>query len=572
MRYALFIMMLGVAISTSLPAQDKPLPPPKTFSPETRSATDVLPALLLPEYVITGSDMISFTEDRKSALAEPDSRAFTARAGRGVREQRFFDTAPTRMPLQKPLLTGSEERFLLKAGYGNFATPHIQLWYGDRYRLGDAAAHLLYESSEGHVSHADYMRFGFDASGGTYLPKHLHPLLSASRLQASFHTDVQEYGLYADKLDPQVPQPDFRRNLVDMDGRIDLLSRRNRVLDHQLSLVFGHTDLEEDFGLRDTTRFTEYQAIESRFGIEAATTLHETIVPLDLRMLVHVNDLGDSDPGATRPFFIETGAAGHYKLSDGLWLDGDLALFHYRGSDHASQFRLYPSISVRYLHDEAWTFHAGYIPDVAEQTFSGFRRRNPYLMLASEIRHTDVPIRIEAGAAFDDRRSTSGRIRLSYLRSASWARFSLLPDPVQQQWNILYNGWSSIGELQGDLAHAFSSRTRLQSRAVFRFSGSEDYDGGIPYLPDYEVRILLEHDFPFDLTLQATAQVVGERSTGSDEELAAWMLLGMQLEYRFMNNAGLFLRADNLLDQKYQLWNGYRERPFFILGGLIFRF
>ncbi len=572
MRYLIPIALLLSLGVVPLQSQDKPLPPPKAFTPETKSATDVLPDLLLPEYVITGSEMVSFIEDRKGALDEPDSQAFTARAGRGEREQRFYDTAPTRMPLRKAALTGSEERFLLKAGYGSFATPHVQVWYGNRYQLGDITAHALYESSDGHVSHADYSRFGFDVAGGTYLPKHLHPLLASSRLQAEFHADVQEYGLFADRLDIAIPQPDFRRNLVDMNGRIDLISRRNRVLDHQLSLVFGHLDLEEELGVRDTLQLSDYEALETRVGLEGRAMIRQAPLPLDTRFALHVNELGDSDADATRPFFLETGAAATYQFSDGLWLDGDLAMYHFRGSDHASQFRLYPSLTVRYLYSDSWTFRVGYVPTVDEQTLSGFRRLNPYLMLASEIRHTDIPIRLEAGAEFDDRKSTSGRVRLSYLRSGSWARFSLLPDPVLQQWDVLYNGWSSIGEVQGDFAHSFSSRTQLQSRAVFRYSGSDELDGSIPYLPDYEFRLLLRHEFPFDLSLQTTVQLVGERSTGTDDNLSAWMLLGMQLEYRFMKQAGLFLRADNLLDQKYQLWNGYRERPFFILGGIVFRF
>jgi hypothetical protein len=572
MKHLLLSIGILLAIPFQAQAQDKPLPPPKEFKPETRQASDVLPALHLPEYVITGSDMISFTEDRKSAVDDPDSQEFTARAGRGEREQRFFDTSPTRMPLRKPLLTGSEEVFRFKGGYGSFGTPHVQLWYGDRYQLGDAAAHVLYERSDGHVPQADYTRFGFDIAGGTYLPKSMPLILTSSRLQAEFHADVQSYGLYADKLERFTPALDFQRNLSEYAGRIDLISRKNPIVDHELSFLIGTTVLSEELGVLDTLQLAEYRTAETRIGLDAKARFLTSLFPIDARLAMHVNDLSDSDEEAYRPFYMRGAASSRFELSEDVWLLGEASLYLFRGSDHATQLRLYPSLTVQYLFNEDWSVHAGYVPVVREQTFSAFRKINPYLMLASEIRHTDIPLRIEAGAAFDNRKSTAGRLLLSYSASSNWSRFSLLPDPVRQQWEILYNGLTSIGELQGDLSHAFSSRTRMQSTALFRVSGNDAFDGSIPYLPDYELRFLLSHDFPFDLSLQTTVQLVGERSSGESADLAAWMILGLQLEYRFAKNAGVFLQFDNVLDQSYQSWSGYRERPFFVMGGVTIRF
>lgn len=571
MTRRILLSLLFISLAVPALAQEKPRPPAREFSPETRQVKDVLPALELPEYVITGSDMISFTEDRKSALAWPDQRPFTARAGRGTREQRFFGTAPTRMPLRKNALTGSDEVFRLKAGAGTWSTPHLQAWYADRYRLGDVATHMLYERSEGHVPGADYTRFGFDVAGGTYLPSDLTPLLASSRLQGSFRANVHTYGLYADKLDRGTPSLDFRRNLLSLDWQADLISRRNRVLDHSLSVFFRHTDAEEELALRDTLGLDTYSGLENRVGIDGSARLRVAGYDVDVDGGLHVNDLSEAAEGSTRPFFTDAGASTRYQFSERTGIDIAARIYMYRGSDHATQFRVYPTVLLRHRLGDAWTLFGGYVPRVRERSFAEFLRLNPYTMLATAIRHTDMPLRFETGVHYDRRSRSSARITASYSASRSWARFALLPDPVRQQWHLRYDGLSTVLDLRGDLEHAFTAHTRLHGTALFRHSQNDVVDGDIPYLPTYEARILLQHDFPFDLRLQSSVQLAGEQHNEEGETLPAWLLLGLELEYRVLDNVALFLRFDNILDQQYERWDDYRERPFFMMGGVVVR-
>ncbi|MFZ1729779.1 MAG: hypothetical protein WBQ23_06250 [Bacteroidota bacterium] len=552
-------------------AQDKPLPPPRDFKPDAKDTRDVLPALTLPEYVITGSDMISFTEDRKSGAGEPDSKDFTSRAGRGNREQRFFDTSPTRMPLRKPDLTGSEEVLRLRAGLGSFSTPLLEAWYADRYRLGDAAAHMAYERSNGHVPHADYSRFNFDFAGGTYLPRTLHPIFASSRIQGDVQVEAQEYGLYADKLIRYDPALDFRRNAFGFAMGADLISRRNTLLDHDLRISFSHFAIDEALAVRDTLPLDEYQQVENRFALEgnAKTSIAGQSVLFGL--LMHVNDLSKSSAEPTRPFFMNAAAKSVFSLGERLQLQTGATIFLYRGSDHASQFRVYPSLLLRHLTSADWSLYAGWLPEVREQTLRGFLRQNPYLMLASAVRHTDLPLRFEAGAEFDNRGQSSARFCVEYLSTLSWPRFSLLPDPVMQQWEMRYDGRASIFNIHADVAHAFSNSTRIQVETVLRTSSLGEDQGRVPYLPDCEARVLLHHDFPFPLSVQTTLQLVGEQEADGGA-MPAWMLLGIDLEYRVVKNFGVFLSLNNLLDQSWQRWPGYHERPFFMMGGVTAHF
>ena len=571
LRAGLLLALSALATTRPIAAQEKPLPPPREFTPETKQVRDVLPALTLPEYVITGSDMIAFTEDRKSAATAPDSRDFTSRAGRGSRERRFLGTAPLRMPLRKPALTGSEEVLRVRAGYGSFATPLLEAWYADRYARGDAAAHMSYEKTGGHVADADRTDFQFDLAGGTYFPRTIHPLLASSRLQGDIAVESRTYGLYADKLPASASAFDFRREAFGLAAGVELRSRRNVMLEHSLRVSFDHYAVEERFALRDSMTIDTYQQLENRFGVDATATTRVRSQDLRIGFLAHLSGMRDDNPQRTAPLFVRGDAATVFPLGDATRLEAAAALYLYRGSDHAAQFRVYPSVMLRQRLDRDWSAFAGWQPTVIEQTLRGFLAVNPYLMLASNVRHTDAPLRFEVGAEFDDRQASSARVGISYLSTTSWPRYSLLPDPVRQQWELRYDGRADILTVHAGLLHAFSSGTRIQAGLDLRTSSLGASAGRIPYLPDFSVRTLLSHDFPFGLRLQPSIELVGEQEADGGA-LPAFMLLGFDIEYRLLPNFGLFLRFDNLLDQSWERWPGYRERPFFMMGGITAHF
>lgn len=55
------------------------------------------------------------------------------------------------------------------------------------------------------------------------------------------------------------------------------------------------------------------------------------------------------------------------------------------------------------------------------------------------------------------------------------------------------------------------------------------------------------------------------------EDLPSVALLNLQLDYRVSSNFGLYLKGLNLLNQEYEIWKGYRERPLQIYGGITIR-
>lgn len=71
------------------------------------------------------------------------------------------------------------------------------------------------------------------------------------------------------------------------------------------------------------------------------------------------------------------------------------------------------------------------------------------------------------------------------------------------------------------------------------------------------------------ITVEGWLDYIGKRQTGvTDTELDGIFLLGAQLDLEITDRFGAYVRGVNLLDDNYQLWEGYSERPLQIYGGV----
>lgn len=93
----------------------------------------------------------------------------------------------------------------------------------------------------------------------------------------------------------------------------------------------------------------------------------------------------------------------------------------------------------------------------------------------------------------------------------------------------------------------------------------------------YQERVGFEGALAFrpvnKFTVKSWANYVGKRyDTASPDDLKAFILLNGSAEYQINSAFGLYAKVLNILGQKYEVWNGYDERPFQIFGGITFRF
>ncbi len=71
------------------------------------------------------------------------------------------------------------------------------------------------------------------------------------------------------------------------------------------------------------------------------------------------------------------------------------------------------------------------------------------------------------------------------------------------------------------------------------------------------------------VTFEAWADYVGPRKTyAMGEELDSFIMLGGQADVQITKRIGAYIKLVNLLNQNYEVWQGYTERPFQAYGGV----
>lgn len=546
-------------------AQDKPVPPPTDFKPETSEGKKPLPTITLPQYIITGSEVLQFSDNRKNAIALLSPEDFSSRAGRGSREGQFMDAGPYRHPLSIASLHGNKHSLLMKTGYGLFQTPYAEVWYAKNFLLGDLAARGFFQQNNGFVAHADNQRWSLDLKGGTFVPFASHPLVSRSRIEANFHAGRSEYGLYANALVPESPF-DFRRTHTTIRYGGEIISRRNALMDYDVRAFADHSLLWEKLSLRDSSRLQEYRFFENRYGVEGTSLPRFDELPLKTNIAFSFSDNTNS-PGSSNPMFLRLHAESRYAGWRDWIVDGGLSFYLYKGSHSATQGSFAPVLEVRYyLHEDVHAF-AGFRSEVRQTTYRGLLEQNPYLMLHSPLRHQYIPISLSFGAQYDNRLDASGRVTFAFLQSNSYAWFAKLPEPLHAQWSVCYDGMTSIFSVTGEGQWKPTNAELFSAKLTLRSSENTALESALPYLPEYELQGLYTYTFPFGLALSAAVSIVGNRETNGST-LPSYAVPSLSAEYAITRDFGVFLSAENLFDRKYQKWEGYDEQPFFIIAGI----
>lgn len=74
------------------------------------------------------------------------------------------------------------------------------------------------------------------------------------------------------------------------------------------------------------------------------------------------------------------------------------------------------------------------------------------------------------------------------------------------------------------------------------------------------------------LTLEAWADYIGPREAQTSGTIESYLLAGTQVNVQINEKIGAYMKFSNLLDEEYEVWPGYVERPFQATGGITIQF
>jgi len=160
--------------------------------------------------------------------------------------------------------------------------------------------------------------------------------------------------------------------------------------------------------------------------------------------------------------------------------------------------------------------------------------------------------------------------RTDWKNYAFWSRDSLTGlFQLNNLNNVVLFSWNFLSELDLSDVIKFKTGLRLTIDSIKKDSASVDYSN-VPYLE----RVAFPINFFFKIGETADAAInfdwVGPRKTSLTKktELPGYGLLSFKVHKQMFENYSVFLAGQNLLDQKYELWENYPARGIYFEAGL----
>ncbi|AXJ00597.1 hypothetical protein CYPRO_1341 [Cyclonatronum proteinivorum] len=487
------------------------------------------------------------------------------------------------------------------AGFGNYVSPEAKAYFSlplsDRMRL---SGNLDWLSSEGHLEEGSVAGAFRRAQGEATLSTRLTTngnLLASVRGRSDF-ADLQDRLFNTVPIDLYVI--DGRSSFDKLGASLGWVSQRSV---HDRFEAFVHYDRSTFESSAERERFrprTGYraEADEHRFGAQSAFSWagrqigHVFLVEAEFDAALYETKAGwfTDVPLADkleRDWFV-AGAAAYWQneLFTGDRLKAGVRFFSGHDPVQEATFMVYPYVNWQYR-------RTGSLEMEAE--VSGYMRNSGLEPLVKGNRTLAVPNSLQNERTFYGNFQASYRFDALITATAGLhAAYTLRP--VMYAPNAQFDGSTSWVQpedlflIRPSVGAALNLRPRLLTLyADAHYNITEMSKAAIPTAADTDTFAGLENyritagvrSTPFEhANISLWADLIGTRKalvaeTAGDgffyRNTGSVFLLNARAEYRIDGRIGFYLKTLNMLNQSYEIWDGYQERGIQVFGGLSVR-
>lgn len=510
------------------------------FSPSPGQQDTVkreLPKLEIPEITIVGKKAITLPFARKGELYDVD-----------IYQAPMPDTTLLGTPPGVSLLTGSLPRyehqlmpwrFSVEAVAGSFTTLGGHA-YAD-YKAGrwGATGAAGFNRTNGHVANTSSSSLEADASIHSLFATD-HSLLKT--LKASFGVDFkhESYGMFG------VPSPKLRRskNLVGITGALGTVEREGTTIDLQFGTHFTSltdTRMGNDSGVSVTS---------PEFLVAFGAPVHTIRLTSALR---YTGSSLEYRSSSQSPSLLNLAIDGEWILNDHMQVTVGGVIANGSDSHGGERSLVMPAASVRWRADALSELRVWFRPELHFISYDDRLKDIPYLSREISLRPEHRPIVLGAAIAFH-RDVISFEVRGTIVKSTEKA----VPLADSGRIQLAYVEAFETGlAIEGTLS--LVERTRVSFTGLLTSARESGASTQLPMVPVVDLNARGEFDLPLPATLWSNlrylsprnADLSGTRTLGSTVTLDAGASVGI------LARTSLSLEVRNLIDTKYELWEGY---------------
>ncbi len=537
------------------PVQEKKVPEQRDvkISPaQSEDSKAPLPKIENPEFVITGQETIDLPDAAKNDAGDASSFVPPLPSA-GAKASDIARTA-------SKLALGSAKRAPLNGkvygAFGNYVTPSLGAWFGNSWTEGSIAVNARYASSDGYMPNTQWQTAGFGIAGSYKLPA-TDDFLSESRWKAELGFGGEQYRAYASSA------PSLRRTRNDLDFGIGFDSRyawrhpQFAPVDYSTRLSWTRTSLGDSA-----------LSVENEIGLvtNASTAFEST--PVRASLEYRISDESMPNVNAHTMHWLALAGDARMMALRNLQFSFGATMYTYRGNESPTSVRLYPRAGVKYFAAQWLTLRAGIEPAVTRTTLRSTVKLNKYVLNVVPLRASDSPLALYAGFNCIPFEDAAFSVNVDYRHVENYLSFAEVRS--SRVWNTVYISDVRVVKSEMRASYTVSAAGTVSGFAVVNSTTHKDSSTQLPYAPRVSAGLVYRHSFRSTISAEVTAEYEGKRFSDvtATRANAAYFVFGAKAEYALAGNLRLSAEIQNLLNQNYYIWNGYRERNLFVSFGI----
>lgn len=455
----------------------------------------------------------------------------------------------------------------VKAGIGTFITPEVEGFYTHQINNKSLVSTALdYRSSDGHLNNqASGFRFlQWDAE---YINKPSKDLLVTAR--TSLNSDFNNLFNPAPQFNlTSTPKNDH----LGLSGKVTIKKIKNALESWKAEFDAGVYAVDVDAGASTLTGETNEQYIRGAFESQwVGTRLNETM-------------------GVTG--YAKAGQYETTTLNSVQWADVKAAFVYRRLIDYSTKIDaeggvqfisdgisnnvyIAPKISIQHSLQETLELKGEAYGTPELKTIQDHYRANRFLGFNNRLKQTyAIGGTGEIALTALDGNRIFGGVNYEFINNYNFYQrgAAILITPVNTFYTI-NNADASIFKIYAGISQQLVPQKFWFDAQAYVRSPRLSAGGDIPFEEKLGINGALSFKPASNILLETWADYVGKREDpASANDLSAFLLVNFKIEAEIGNNFGAYAKALNLLDQDYEIWQGYTERPAQFFVGITYKF
>lgn len=509
--------------------------------------------------------ILGFDPTPRVYRVDPDREPFMETQEQVVASLPVSELSRPAAPQYTPLLYSEDIRAFARGGYGSYQTPVAQFWGVQRlsenqYVGGD----LNFSSSGGHLeSQPSSFRFmDANAEFGTKLDRQTRLNLNLNG-QSDFH--------YLPRLEnPPSSGLEYGKNYFGMGFDGEIKRRKNSFAGWTIDAEIEYFDIKfDDPNVSEYINETVYRGSFNKYwpGSRVNETYHITA---DAQTGVSGPD--DNQEGWTT---LQAGAQYNRLFNYSTKLIAEASVYYTTSAFETTTY-IGPRLVLEHSLDDRLILTGSLSGKPYLQTLETHHETNRFLTGPTPLRHS-YEMKAGASASYKYYEGSTVDARISYSRTSDLpvyvqqVRTNVIGEPIAIFYDVIYRDASNL-RLEAGITHQLLPERFWVSARAYVQNPTLDNGNRIPFRENAGLQGSLSARFLKTISIEAWADYVGGRKTGvGGETLDGFLLLGSQIDVKISERFGAYLKGVNLLDQDYELWRGYTERPRQVFGGITLR-